>query len=136
MSNVSQKLASKGKSSGGKQVRLRLVHVDVWSATRLAFLLSLVLSLAMVLATFLIWLVASQAGLFAQLNSLLSTLSAGDQSFNVTSMFGIGRLMGFSLLLAVVSTVFGTLFGFLCALLYNLAVRVSGGLIVGFTNAK
>lgn len=136
MTDVSQKLASKAKAkSGSKQVRLRLVHVDVWSATRLAFLISIALSLAMVLATFLVWALVNALGLFDDLDSMLSSLSSGS-ALSVSGIFGIGRLMGFSLLLAVVNTVFGTVLGFLGALLYNLTVRVSGGLIVGFTNAK
>ena len=42
--------------------------------------------------------------------------------------------MGFTLVIAALNVVVGTVLGAIACLLYNLSVRVSGGILVGFTN--
>ena len=42
--------------------------------------------------------------------------------------------MLFALVVALLNIVVGTALGAIAALLYNLSVRITGGLLVGFTN--
>jgi hypothetical protein len=42
--------------------------------------------------------------------------------------------MGFSLIVAILDIVVVTALGAVFALLYNLSVKITGGLLVGFTN--
>jgi hypothetical protein len=42
--------------------------------------------------------------------------------------------MGFSIVVAILDIVVTTALGAVVALLYNLSVKISGGLLVGFTN--
>jgi hypothetical protein len=42
--------------------------------------------------------------------------------------------MGFSMIVAILDIVVTTVLGAVFALLYNLSVKITGGLLVGFTN--
>ena len=144
MSDIAKKLANKSASSGQrpapkgaeKQVRLKLVYVDVWSAARLSFIISLALSIAFILASFLVWQIVDKLGLYSQVDDMISELTSGSTDLSVTSIFGLGRVMGFAMLIGIVHTVLGTVLGGLVALLYNLSVRLTGGLQLGFTNVR
>ena len=69
MSTVADKLAKKSSSkTSAKQVRLRLVYVDFWSAVKLSFLAAVALAIVTVVSFFLIYLVVS-ATLLTKLES-------------------------------------------------------------------
>ena len=58
MSTVADKLAKKSSSkTSAKQVRLRLVYVDFWSAVKLSFLTAVALAIVTVVSVFLIFTV-------------------------------------------------------------------------------
>ena len=62
MSSVAERLQRKTtKSPSAKQVRLKLVYIDFWSAVKLSFLISLCLGIALVVATFWAWRTLSSA---------------------------------------------------------------------------
>ncbi len=140
MSSVAEKLARKttrpvsgGSAGGTKQVRLKLVYVDFWSAVKLAFLVWIALGVVLIVGTFLIWMVLAQTGIFDRLSGLFGEVS-GDASFSLTETFGLPQVLGFALVIAILNTIVGTALGAIAAVLYNLSVRISGGLLVGFTN--
>ncbi len=139
MSSVAEKLQRKSErrpraqSANSKQVRLRLVYIDFWSAVKLSFLVSLCIGIAEVVVTFLVWMVLNSTGIFTQLNSILSDI-LGDESFSVFDTFSISKVMIFSAILGLLTAVIGTFLGAIASLLYNLSVRLTGGLLVGFTN--
>ncbi len=43
-------------------------------------------------------------------------------------------MLGFALVVAVLNTIVGTALGAITTVLYNLSVRITGGLLVGFAN--
>lgn len=116
-----------------KQVRLKLVYVDFWSAVKLSFLISAVLGVVLVVAVLLIWTVLASTGIFEQVSSIVQDVS-DNQQFNVSSVLSFAQVMGFSLIIAVLNVIVGTVLGAIACLLYNLSVRVTGGILVGFTN--
>ncbi|MCU1636878.1 MAG: hypothetical protein JWQ68_2117 [Cryobacterium sp.] len=133
MSSVAEKLAKKStRRTTSKQVRLKLVYVDFWSSVKLSFLVAICLAIVTIVATFLIFTVLNQTGLFEQADSLYADI-AGDSS-DLTSFLSIGNVMGFAVVVAVLNTVVITALGAIFALLYNLSVKMTGGLLVGFTN--
>ncbi|MBP1240298.1 nitrogen fixation-related uncharacterized protein [Frigoribacterium sp. PvP120] len=134
MSSVADRLQSKAKKpSGTKQVRLKLVYIDFWSVVKLSFLIAVALGIITIVATFLIWLILNQTGIFNDLDTLLRDI-LGDQNFSLQDTFSIAQIMLFSIVVAVLNVVVGTVIGAIVAVLYNLSVRVTGGLLVGFTN--
>jgi nitrogen fixation-related uncharacterized protein len=134
MSSVAERLQSKAKRPAGtKQVRLKLVYIDFWSVVKLSFLIAVALGIITIVATFLIWLILNQTGIFNDLDTLLRDI-LGDQNFSLQDTFSIAQIMLFSIVVAVLNVVVGTVIGAIVAVLYNLSVRVTGGLLVGFTN--
>ena len=134
MTSVAEKLQRKSqKAVATKQVRLKLVYVDFWSAVKLSFLIALALGIVLVVASALVWLVLDTTGIFGKLDTLLQEI-LNDTSFSVTSVVSFGTVLVFSIIAALLNTVIGTALGAVTALLYNFSVRMTGGLLVGFTN--
>jgi hypothetical protein len=52
----------------------------------------------------------------------------------VLDSFSLAKVMGFTVIVAVLSVVVGTALGAISSIVYNLSVRLTGGLLVGFTN--
>ena len=64
MSTVADKLAKKSSSkTSAKQVRLRLVYVDFWSAVKLSFLAAVALAIVTIVSVFLVFMVIKTTGL-------------------------------------------------------------------------
>ena len=135
MSSVAEKLAKKSgrrPTVTTKQVRLKLVYIDFWSAVKLSFLIALCLGIVTIVATFLIFTVLNGTGIFGKIDALYADI-AGSSS-DLASILSIGNVMGFAVVVAVINTVVITALGAIFAVLYNLSVKVTGGLLVGFTN--
>jgi hypothetical protein len=134
-SSVAEKLARKSsRTPSNKQVRLRLVYIDFWSSVKLAFLVGLCLGIVAIVGSFLIWTVLNQTGIFDQVNGLFKDISGAGGS-DLKSILGLGQVMGFSIVVAILDIVVITALGAVFALLYNLSVKITGGLLVGFTNS-
>jgi uncharacterized membrane protein len=134
MSSVAEKLQRKSqRATATKQVRLKLVYVDFWSAVKLSFLIALTLGIIMIVASMLVWIVLDSTGIFGKLDVLLRDI-LNQPTFSVTQSFSLGQVGLFSLIVALLNTVVGTALGAITAMLYNFSVRITGGLLVGFTN--
>ena len=133
MSSVAERLARKSnRRPPAKQVRLRLVYIDFWSAVKLSFLVAVCLAVISIVAAFLIWTVLNSTGIFNQLNSLVQDI-AGTGS-DLTAVVSLGNVMGFAVVAALLNLVVTTALGAIIAVLYNLSVKITGGVLVGFTN--
>jgi len=133
-SSVAERLAKKtAKRPTSKQVRLKLVYIDFWSAVKVSFLAGLAFAIVGIVATFLIWSVLTNTGVFKQINDLISSI-AGSGSGDVMSALGLGNVMSFSIIVGILDLIVVTALGAGVALLYNLSVKITGGLLVGFTN--
>jgi len=81
----------------------------------------------------LVGTVLDRTGIFDQLNGLVKDIS-GAGGGDLRSVLGLGQVMGFSLVVGILDIVVVTALGAVFALLYNLSVKITGGLLVGFTN--
>jgi hypothetical protein len=134
MSSVAEKLQRKAKRPvGTRQVRLRLVYVDFWSMVKLSFLIALAGSIVIIVATALVWVILNQTGVFDQIDSLLKDVT-GQNSYSIMDQFSLGQVLGFSIVVGILNVVVGTVLGAIVSVLYNLSVRITGGVLVGFTN--
>ncbi|WP_417563176.1 DUF3566 domain-containing protein [Microbacterium sp.] len=133
MSTVADKLAKKSTHrTSAKQVRLRLVYVDFWSAVKLSFLAAVALAIVTLVSFFLVYMVISATGLIAKADDLFKSISGNGQA--LSSFIGLPQVMGVAAIIAILNLVVGTVLGAVVAGLYNLAVKVTGGLLVGFTS--
>ncbi|WP_206447963.1 DUF3566 domain-containing protein [Agrococcus sp. KRD186] len=133
--SIAEKLQSKSprRSGSSKQVRLRLVHVDFWSAMKVSAILGLVLGIIQIVVVFVMWTLLQVVGLFDKIDEVLRDILA-DPEFAIASILSLPQVMMFTLLVAVLNFVVITVMGAVIAVLYNLSVRVTGGLQVGFAN--
>ena len=118
MSTVADKLAKKSSRQGSsKQVRLRLVYIDFWSAVKLSFLAAVAIAIVTVVSFFLVYMVVQTTGLIAQFDEFFASIS--ENGVRISDLVGLPQVMAFA---AVVAGI------------YNLAVKITGGLLVGFTS--
>ena len=133
MSTVADKLAKKSTSkSSSKQVRLRLVYVDFWSAVKLSFLAAIAIAVVTVVAFVMVYLVVSTTGLIGKADEFLGGFSDG--SFLLSQFVSFPQVIAFSAIVAILNLIVVTVLGAVIAGIYNLAVKVTGGLLVGFTS--
>lgn len=134
MSNtVADKLARKTRrKTPAKQVRLKLVYVDFWSAVKFSFMVSLCAAIVSVVVTVLLYFVLVQTGVLSQIDAVFTDVVGGDIS--LMSFLGLPQVLTFALIVAVLSTIVGTALGAIAALIYNLIVRVLGGFQLGFSS--
>lgn len=132
MSTVADKLAKKSThKTPAKQVRLRLVYIDFWSAVKLSFLAAVALAIVTVVSYFLIYLVVS-ATLLTKLDEFFTSFTDGGAT--LSQYVGLPQVMAFAAIIAILHLVIVTVLGAVMAGIYNLAVKVTGGLLVGFTS--
>lgn len=131
MSTVADKLAKKStRKTSGKQVRLRLVYVDFWSAVKLSFLGAVALAIVTMVSFFLIFMVLQATQVLAQASDFLDTITDG--AINLQSLIGLPQVMAFGAVVSILNLIVFTVLGAVVAGIYNLAVKVTGGLLVGF----
>jgi ABC-type sugar transport system permease subunit len=116
-----------------KQVRLKLVYIDFWSAVKFSFLISAAIGIVIFVAVLLIWTVLASTGIFDSISQLAGDVT-GQKNFSLNSVVSFAQVLGFTLVIAALNVVVGTVLGAIACVLYNLSVRVSGGILVGFTN--
>lgn len=147
MTSVADKLAKKSeRRTRGKQVRLRLVQVDVWSVVKMAFWLALFAGIATVVAFMLGWVVLANTGVMESINELLNDVTSpkegdvtspkeGDEaSVTVESFVNFGSVTLFGVVCGLLQVIVYTALAAVGAFVYNLLVRITGGLVFGFTN--
>jgi hypothetical protein len=131
MSTVADKLAKKStRKTGGKQVRLRLVYVDFWSAVKLSFLGAVALAIVTMVSFFLIFLVLQATGILTQADEFIGTIT--DNSVRISEVAGLPQVMAFAAVVSILNLIVFTVLGAVVAGIYNVAVKVTGGLLVGF----
>ncbi|WP_374928337.1 DUF3566 domain-containing protein [Kytococcus sedentarius] len=108
--------------------------VDLWSALKLSFLTGVGLGLAIVAGVTLLWVALSTVGVFDDVNKLVGELvgTEADQGggSTLTDLLGLGSVLTFTTVFAVINTLVVTLLGSLLALIYNLMSALVGGLRV------
>ncbi len=133
--SVAEQLQKKsGRKATSKQVRLKLVYVNFWSALKLSFWGALTLGIITIVVAALLWIVLNSTGVFGDLDGILQDVF-NNPAFSLAKDFSFGTVVGFAAIIAAVNTIIFTVLGGIVAVLYNMIVKVSGGLLVGFTNS-
>jgi hypothetical protein len=134
VSTVAEKLQRKSqKPTPTKQVRLKLVYIDFWSAVKVSFLVSVCGAVLLLVSTLLVWVVLNSLGVIQRIDALFADIT-GQDAATLASIFSLGQVMLFASIVAILNLVGGTALGAISALLYNLSVRITGGVLAGYTN--
>jgi hypothetical protein len=134
MSSVAEKLQRKSQRAvATKQVRLKLVYLDFWSTLKLAFLISVCAGIVLVVASILIWVLLDALQIFHALDGTLQDI-LDQPTFSIESSASLVTVAVFAFVVALLNVVVGTALGAIGSILYNFTVRLTGGLLVGFTN--
>jgi hypothetical protein len=124
---------AKAAARAPRRARLRLSRIDPWSVMKISFLLSIAFGIVTVVSVFMIWSVLNAAGVWTSINSTVSdTVSSGttQSTFNIEDYLGMSRVLGFTMLVAVIDVVLITAIATLGAFLYNMASSLLGGIEV------
>jgi hypothetical protein len=113
-----------------RKARLQIRQVDPWSVMKLGFLLSLALGIVFVVAVAILWSLLDSGGVFDSINKVVADVANDQTDFTVQGSLAFRRVMGVTLVLAVVQVVLITALATLAAFLYNLAAGLVGGLDV------
>ena len=128
------KVQAKEAKATTKRVRkahLRVTHVDPWSVMKTSFLFSIAIGIVIVVAVGVVWAVLDAAGIWESIDATVADV-VGDsgQGFRIEDYLGMSRVMGFTMIVAVVDVVLVTVIGTLGAFLYNLSAALLGGIEV------
>ena len=116
-----------------KIVQLRLVNIEVWSAARAGFFVTVAIGVATIVGFFAMWLVVGQLGLFASLNTLLAG-AFGEGGLDVAQQLSLPRVMSFAFGLSIFNVIVGTALAALYAMIFNVIGKITGGIAVSFTS--
>lgn len=127
-------MVTKEKAPSTRRVRkahLRLTHVDPWSVMKVSFLFSVAVGIVVVVAVGVVWGVLGAAGIWDSIDSTVAdVVGETGKDFRIEDYLGTSRVMGFTMIVAVVDVVLVTVIGTLTAFLYNLAAALLGGVEV------
>jgi len=114
-----------------RRARLRLTRIDPWSVMKTSFLLSVAFGVVTVVSVFIVWTVLGGAGVWDSINATVEdVLGSEGADFDVTDYISTSRVLGFTMLVAVVDVVLLTAIATLTAFLYNMAAALLGGIDV------
>jgi len=117
-----------------KQVRLKLRAIDVWSAVKVGFLVSIASGIGIVVGAWLIWSVLANSGVFSAVGGLLGSVLGEETGFNLESEFSFGNVMSTALTLSLLNVVLSTALAAVWAVIFNLISKLVGGVSLTFTN--
>lgn len=127
------KMSGKSKK-GPRTVRLTIASIDPWSVMKMAFLLSLAIAIAMLVATLVLWLVLQATGVMGNIESTLSEIAGAESADQLLALVGLGRVMATTFVLALVNIVLMTALSTLFAFLYNIGASIVGGFHLTLTD--
>lgn len=126
---------SRAPRDRGREVALRLTYADTWSWTKLAALVSFVAAVLGLLVTVVGWNTVLELRVLAPVDRLLHDVT-GDRSCSLECALTMPTVLGFAVPVAGLTLIVGAVLGPMCAILYNLAVGVAGGLTVRLANPR
>ena len=115
--------------STGATKRVRLTRLDPWSVAKSSFMLGLTIAGVIIVATIVLWVLLSAAGVFDAITGLFNSVS-GNSSSSGVSFLSLGRLIGLSMVVSAIEIVLLSVLATIFAALYNLSVGFTGGITV------
>lgn|SRR5581483_3959481 len=108
--------------------KVKVVRVDPWSVARIAFVISIGIGIAMMIATLVLWWVLSAIGVWDDINRSVQDILSSNETFSVTDYLSTFRVLGFMFVVSIIQVIVVTTGATLSAYLYNLAAEAVGGI--------
>ena len=113
-----------------RRMSLSLTKVDIWSISRVTFLLAVAGGIIQIIAVALVWMVLNAMGLFSQINQIVSSTGLDTSSFNLSDIFSLSTILSAVTIFAVLEVVLLTVLAAIGGLLYNVVASLVGGVHV------
>lgn len=112
-----------------RHVELTIARVDAWSVLKMSFLVSIVLGIAAVIATLVVWKVLDGMHVFGSIEEFLLELGA-EKFMSLMDYVRLPRVISYATIVGVGNIIIVTALSTLIALLYNLLATLVGGVRV------
>ena len=112
-----------------RQVMLAVARIDPWTTMKVSFLLSVAFAIAMVVATFIVWLMLDTMHVFAEVEKFLTSIGASSFS-DAMSFVRLPQVMSMAVLVGVVKIIILSALSTLGAFIYNVIASLVGGIRV------
>lgn len=116
-----------------RRVKLTLSRVNPLSAMKIGFLVAVALSIVMLVASIVLWLVLDMLHVFSSMQGFLQALSA-TALVNLVDALTFSRAIALVAIFGVLQIIILTVLSWLAAVIYNLIARMVGGLHVVMTD--
>jgi hypothetical protein len=113
---------------GPRRARLQLRHVDIWSAFKISFVLSIAMFFIWMVAVGVLYGVLSALGVFDTLNSLFGQLGSASGSEVSGDVITPGLVLGGAAVIGAINIVLMTALCTVGTFIYNLCSDLVGGL--------
>lgn len=117
-----------------RQIRLTAARINPISVMKIAFLVSVALGIALVVAVAVLWTLLDSMGVFQSVNGVIQEVVGTESGFDLVSVLALSRVLSLTVVVAVVDVVLLTLLATLGAVLYNLCSALVGGLRLTLTD--
>ncbi len=118
---------------GIRRAHMTISRIDPWSALKVSFLLAVGIGVMIVISTVVVWNVLDAMNVFASIRDLLETLGSAPL-LELMQYLEFGRVVSFSIIVAVIDIVLLTFLGAIIAVLYNLIAMLVGGTHITITD--
>lgn len=118
---------------GVRRAHMTISRIDPWSALKVSFLLSVGVGFMIVISAIIVWNVFDTMNVFASIRDLLETLGS-EPLLELMQYLEFGRVVSFSIIIAIIDIVLLTILGGIFALLYNLISMMVGGVHITITD--
>ena len=124
------RIRGRGKAGGRgpRRARLQLRHVDIWSAFKISFVLSIAMFFIWMVAVGVLYGVLSALGVFETLNALFGQLSSASGSEAGGDVVTPGLVFGGAAVIGAINIVLMTALCTVGTFIYNLCSDLVGGL--------
>ncbi|MGO1458544.1 MAG: DUF3566 domain-containing protein [Flaviflexus sp.] len=126
-------VTTKPSGRGIRRAHMTISRIDPWSALKISFLLAVGMGVMIVISSVVLWNVLDSMNVFASIRDLLETLGS-EPLLELMQYLEFGRVVSFSIIVAVIDVVLFTLLGGIIALLYNLTSMLVGGVHITITD--
>lgn len=121
------------RAVGIRRVKMTISRVDPWSALKISFLLSVAVGIMIVVASVVLWFLFDAMHVWSGIDDLLKTLN-NEQMLKLGQFLEFGRVIPFSVVVAVVEIVLMTALGTVMALIFNVIAMLVGGMHITVTD--
>ncbi|PWH05948.1 hypothetical protein DEO23_08930 [Brachybacterium endophyticum] len=119
--------------TGPRRIRLTLSRIDPFSVMKMAFLISIAVGIATVVAVAVLWNLVEVIGIWDKIDEIGRDLN-NDKPLPFMDYFKFSKMISYATIAAVVDIVIITALGTLLAFLYNIVAALLGGLKMTFTD--